>query len=363
MKRKSSWRPRSYYPSTALADARADRNDAAMATVIEAAEARGWVCVGDLMPPRSRLTGAFKRLPAERRFALTTSADESGCWLWLGSVKENGYGQFRYRRPDGRVKNGYAHRASHQFFKGAIPDDLHIDHLCLNKVCVNPDHLEAVTRQENTKRYGDTFTECPKGHAYEATNTRPKGNRKTCKACHNDRTGLKSAKRHTLHTAAARNPRIKLADGDIAEMKRLRSTGVPVKDVAAAFGVTAKYASAVIAGSRQRRRRYTGPGAQAMRIVRARSEDRCEFPECAAAAEHTHHRRPRRIGSTRRPETNLPANLVRLCSTHHEWIESNRTDALAMGLLLHDNAVPTDVPCRTRHGVVLLLDDGEVIAQ
>jgi hypothetical protein len=276
----------------------------------------------------------------------------------VGSLKQNGYGQFRYRRPDGSVKNGYAHRAAHQFFKGAIPEDLHIDHLCLNKACVNPDHLEAVTRQENTKRYGDTVTVCAQGHPYDEANTRRKGNRKSCKACHNERTGLRSAKRYTLAAAAADVPKVRLTDDDIAEMKRRRSTGEQVRHIAAAFGVTPKYASAIIAGSRRRRGRHTGPGAMAMRIIRARSDGRCEFSACASTAEHTHHRRPRRIGSTRRPETNLPANLLRLCSPHHEWIESNRSEALTLGLLLHDTQTPSAVACRTRHGFVLLADDG-----
>lgn len=352
------------WPSKAAHDARKNRNLDLIEPIVEVAAANNWAPCGELIPPACRRTNVFKALPDRHRFALTVEVDaETGCWLWLGSMKGNGYGQFRYRRPDGIARNGYAHRASHQFFKGAIPEDLHIDHLCLNKACVNPDHLEAVTRQENTKRYGDTFTRCPQGHPYTAANTRRKGNKKACRACHNGRTNLVSAKRHTAHTAAARNPRIKLADGDVTEMKRRRTAGEAVKDIAAAFGVTAKYASAVIAGSRQRRRRYTGPGAMAMRIIGARSDGQCEFPDCAAAAEHTHHRRPRRLGSTRRPETNLPANLLRLCSPHHEWVESNRTAALAMGLLLHDTATPADVPCSMRYGVVLLADDGEVIPQ
>src|SRR6202030_118623 len=67
----------------------------------------------------------------------------SGCWLWLGACNEFGYGKF------GKVK---AHRFSYEREKGPIPDGLEIDHLCRNKSCVNPDHLEAVTHGENRRR-------------------------------------------------------------------------------------------------------------------------------------------------------------------------------------------------------------------
>lgn len=91
---------------------------------------------------------------------------ESGCWEWTGA-RSRGYGLLavNYRR-------WKAHRLSWELFRGPIPDDLTIDHLCRNKACFNPDHLEPVTQAENLRR-GDTIparnalkTHCPQGHPY-----------------------------------------------------------------------------------------------------------------------------------------------------------------------------------------------------
>jgi hypothetical protein len=69
----------------------------------------------------------------------------SGCWLWTGVVNpQTGYGQF------GRCTT--AHRLSYQFHVGRIPQGLVIDHLCRVRTCVNPQHMEVVTQQENIRR-------------------------------------------------------------------------------------------------------------------------------------------------------------------------------------------------------------------
>lgn len=106
------------------------------------------------------------------------------------------------------------------------------------------------------------------------------------------------------------------------------------------------------------KRRNTGPSKRTLELVEDRAGGACEFEACGRPAVHTHHRRPRRAGGTRRPETNQPANLVRLCLRHHDWVESNRTAALDMGMLLHDREVPTVVPVRAIYGWVLLDDEG-----
>lgn len=69
------------------------------------------------------------------------------CWIWQRCISKKGYGMIKL--------NGsavLAHRVYYERFKGPIPEDLTIDHLCFNADCVNPDHLEAVTFKENRQR-------------------------------------------------------------------------------------------------------------------------------------------------------------------------------------------------------------------
>jgi len=85
------------------------------------------------------------------RLARYSEADGSGCIIWKPPADKSGYGRFRFRI-DGRRRMTGAHRAAYLLFVGDIPDNLVIDHLCRNTLCVNPDHLEAVTAQVNTIR-------------------------------------------------------------------------------------------------------------------------------------------------------------------------------------------------------------------
>ena len=92
----------------------------------------------------------------------------SGCWLWLLSLGNHGYGQgsapwFNGKRVD------VAHRLSYMAFKGKIKAGDEVDHLCRNRSCVNPDHLEVVPKRINVRRQfnlkSEDFSKCAYGHA------------------------------------------------------------------------------------------------------------------------------------------------------------------------------------------------------
>lgn len=83
-----------------------------------------------------------------RRIVSHHDVTEVGCWRWRGATYVNGYGYMR----TGPKQRDYVHRISYRLHKGVIPDGYEIDHLCRNRLCVNPEHLEAVPTRINFRR-------------------------------------------------------------------------------------------------------------------------------------------------------------------------------------------------------------------
>lgn len=77
---------------------------------------------------------------------------ENGCWNWAGTARESGYGSFAYKKPDGGWTYTSAHRISFTDLVGPILNENEVDHLCRNRACVRPEHLEQVTLAENRRR-------------------------------------------------------------------------------------------------------------------------------------------------------------------------------------------------------------------
>ena len=120
---------------------------------------------------------------------------ESGCWVWTGPLSQ-GYGRVsvagRLWRP---------HRYVYEHHAGPIPDGLTLDHLCRNRACCNPEHLEPVTLRENILRSDAPAagharkTHCPQGHPYDEENTILYRRWRYCKTCRreHDRARRKAA--------------------------------------------------------------------------------------------------------------------------------------------------------------------------
>ena len=129
---------------------------------------------------------------AKERFYSQIKKTEDGCWLWQGALKPLGYGRIRYMG-----KTMFAHRFSKSMIEPLV-ENLEIDHLCRNRACVNPDHLEQVDHRTNiyrspihfvndaTKRpnKGVLKTHCKYGHLKSGANLSIWGGARICRKCY-----------------------------------------------------------------------------------------------------------------------------------------------------------------------------------
>lgn len=116
----------------------------------------------------------------------------TGCWLWTGYINDSGYGETNIASA-GRWRHAKAHRMTWEKVHGPIPDGMHVDHICRERSCVNPDHLRVVTPRENAlynsvspfaKRH--KLPACPRcGGAFDTALRSTGRERRWCRACQN----------------------------------------------------------------------------------------------------------------------------------------------------------------------------------
>ena len=143
------------------------------------------------MPSKTRADLYVSDRQSERFWTYVDKTNIGGCWEWIGALGAGGYGLYHIGNGQRTFPSiAVAHRIAYFLMRGSLPVDLTLDHLCRNRKCVNPDHLEPTSNRENILRgVGATAINakkqtCPKGHLYTGDNlyVRPPGFR-VCREC------------------------------------------------------------------------------------------------------------------------------------------------------------------------------------
>jgi len=139
--------------------------------------------------PKLDLSAPLAQASKTAQYLIDRSQDDAnGCRVWVGTRTSSGYGRAHIA---GQAYS--AHRLSYTLFCKQVPDGLQLDHLCRNRLCIRPDHLEPVVPRENYLRgvgftsLNASKTHCPNGHAYDDVRVRSWGTYKSlfrsCREC------------------------------------------------------------------------------------------------------------------------------------------------------------------------------------
>ena len=186
----------------------------------------------------------------EQRLAHYDVDADSGCWNWRGNVSGSGYGRFPQR---GTRKMIQAHRYFYESMVGSVPDGKFLDHLCRNRQCVNPDHLEVVTNRENTRRGDSTILTKEQVETIRSCDMTDREVASAYGIAENTAFNLLNGRGWDdvpLRRRPVVNRRFKLADANVLLLRIMAITtnGIPQREIGETFGVTHHTAWATIQG-------------------------------------------------------------------------------------------------------------------